>query len=156
MPPVAPKMTIAPDIPDFPSGSALGRPYVAVLLARFTAPGAKWMLAKWMFTKQSLNDDACGLVQTGFARLGPQTALRRGGSWQRRWPPCSAALHRRAWSVGAEGCIGAAMGISSEGLDELRDDLGKRGQPLVIRVGEAADLFEKLQRKHGITGALVA
>ena len=39
----------------------------------------------------------------------------------------------------------------AEGLAELRNDLAMRGQPLVIRIGDAARILDRLHRRHGIT-----
>ncbi|MEM8878685.1 MAG: FAD-binding domain-containing protein [Pseudomonadota bacterium] len=38
-----------------------------------------------------------------------------------------------------------------EGITELGDNLANLGQPLVIRIGEAVELLERLHHRHGIT-----
>ncbi|QJE73605.1 deoxyribodipyrimidine photo-lyase [Aerophototrophica crusticola] len=43
-------------------------------------------------------------------------------------------------------------GFAAEGLAELRADLGRRGQPLVVRVGDAVDILDRVRRKWGIKG----
>ena len=40
----------------------------------------------------------------------------------------------------------------AETLAELREDLAGLGQPLVVRTGDAADVFEAVRRTHGVGG----
>ena len=45
---------------------------------------------------------------------------------------------------------GRQWAATAEALQELRDDLARLGQPLVVRVGDVVEVFEQLHRDHGL------
>ncbi|HEX4853446.1 FAD-binding domain-containing protein [Arenimonas sp.] len=47
---------------------------------------------------------------------------------------------------------GRQWAATAEALQELRDDLARLGQPLVVRTGDVVDVLDQLHRRHGLAG----
>lgn len=47
---------------------------------------------------------------------------------------------------------GRQWAATAEALQELRDDLARLGQPLIVRAGDVLEVFEQMHRDHGLAG----